>query len=215
MDEATAIEPTDILADNRATGLQVAKGVLWDFIVSQESAKLSLDPKDHGNWTSGIIGIGQLKGSKYGISAAAFPLLDIAEMTALTARSMCLSHYWPAVEGDTIALDHSVALAMMMTDVAWSSGPDTAIKILQTSIGVTADGDIGTATTAALKHTLSAPAHWNLPTAEADLLAEYAAQRILFESKIGTWDRYAGGWVRRVTRIQALVYPFQQRTILT
>ena len=35
------------------------------------------DPNDRGNWTSGKIGVGELKGTKYGISAMAYPLEDI------------------------------------------------------------------------------------------------------------------------------------------
>ena len=38
-------------------------------------------PKDRGNWTGGAIGVGELRGTKYGISAAAFPTLDIKAIT--------------------------------------------------------------------------------------------------------------------------------------
>lgn len=35
------------------------------------------DPRDPGNWTGGRIGHGQLRGTQHGISAAAYPNLDI------------------------------------------------------------------------------------------------------------------------------------------
>ena len=42
---------------------------------------LSLDPKDRGNWTTGVIGKGELKGTKYGVSAMSYPHLDIRNLT--------------------------------------------------------------------------------------------------------------------------------------
>ena len=35
---------------------------------------LSLDPNDRGNWTSGVIGKGELKGTKFGIASVFFLL---------------------------------------------------------------------------------------------------------------------------------------------
>jgi lysozyme family protein len=38
------------------------------------------DPRDTGSWTGGNAGAGQLKGRKYGISAASYPNLDIKNL---------------------------------------------------------------------------------------------------------------------------------------
>ena len=43
------------------------------------------DARDRGNWTGGRIGVGELKGTKYGVSAAAFPDLDIAVAVQITS----------------------------------------------------------------------------------------------------------------------------------
>ena len=51
---------------------------------------LSMDPKDSGNWTGGKIGLGKLKGSKYGISAASYPMVDIANLTLEGAKAIYL-----------------------------------------------------------------------------------------------------------------------------
>jgi hypothetical protein len=40
-----------------------------------------MDGKDPGNWTGGKVGKGQLKGTKYDVSAAAFPKENIAGLT--------------------------------------------------------------------------------------------------------------------------------------
>ena len=37
----------------------------------------SLDPHDRGNWTGGAINVGECKGTKFGISAAAYPNLEL------------------------------------------------------------------------------------------------------------------------------------------
>lgn len=37
----------------------------------------SNDPNDRGNWTGHNVGVGILKGTKYGIAAHAYPRLDI------------------------------------------------------------------------------------------------------------------------------------------
>jgi len=41
----------------------------------------STDQNDPGNWTSGKVCIGEFKGTKYGISAASYPHLDIPNLT--------------------------------------------------------------------------------------------------------------------------------------
>ena len=46
------------------------------------------DKDDRGNWTTGIIGKGQLKGTKYGISAMTYPQLDIKNLTLDQAKQI-------------------------------------------------------------------------------------------------------------------------------
>lgn len=54
----------------------------------------SNDPDDPGNWTGGSKGAGELKGTKYGISAAAYPNLDIVNLTTDQAKQIYLRDYW-------------------------------------------------------------------------------------------------------------------------
>jgi lysozyme family protein len=184
-----------------------AQRQIWNFIVQAESPKLSLDPNDRGNWTSGIIGIGELKGSKYGVSAAAFPHVDIASMTYDGAFDICMQHYWPAMNGDEIAAA-SQALAMVMIDTAWNSGPKEAIELLQKALRVADDGDFGPLTRGALTYALAHPSPYQLPSGEAGLLAEYAAERLLYDASLGNWERNAGGWTHRIMRLHGLVQAF-------
>src|SRR5882762_9217567 len=49
---------------------------------------------DPGNWTGGKIGLGALKGTKYGISAAQYPDLDIANLSADAAIAIYRRDWW-------------------------------------------------------------------------------------------------------------------------
>jgi lysozyme family protein len=181
---------------------------LWTFIAGQESGTLSLDPKDRGNWTSGIAGIGKLRGSKWGISAAAFPDIDITNVTFEQAKSICMTHYWPAVHAQAACDLGAPAIAMVLTDAAWGSGPIPAIEALQRALGVDADGDWGAITDAAFHQALVAPPLWGLASGQHCLLADFIAERVLYESQADTWKRYAGGWVHRLARIESLAHTF-------
>ena len=55
------------------------------------------DSKDPGNWTSGRIAQGELRGTKYGISAASYPTLDIASLTLDQAKGIYKRDYWDAM----------------------------------------------------------------------------------------------------------------------
>lgn len=57
---------------------------------------------DPGNWTSGVVGVGILKGTKYGISAASYPALDIANLTLEQAQTIYRNEYWLRYSCDKI-----------------------------------------------------------------------------------------------------------------
>jgi lysozyme family protein len=52
------------------------------------------DPRDRGNWTGGEPGRGLLKGTKFGISAAAYPSEDIEHLTLERAQLLYRRDYW-------------------------------------------------------------------------------------------------------------------------
>ena len=56
--------------------------------------KVSLVRADPGNWTDGKVGVGELKGTKYGIAASAHPTLDIAGLTLPAAEAIYEREYW-------------------------------------------------------------------------------------------------------------------------
>lgn len=91
----------------------------FEIIVGVEGA-LSVDPNDKGNWTGGQIGAGELKGTKYGISAASYPDLDIVNLTLEQAGAIYKRDYWDAWSLDTVPWDR----ALVTFDAAVQHRPD-------------------------------------------------------------------------------------------
>lgn len=80
------------------------------------------DPRDRGNWTSGTIGEGELRGTKYGISAAANPDLDIKNLTWAEADDIYVERYW-IPSGAAERWDQGLlALALVIMDGSLHSG---------------------------------------------------------------------------------------------
>lgn len=83
------------------------------------------DPNDRGNWTSGKVGVGELKGTKYGISAASYPHLDIKNLTIDQAKEIYRKSYWEAVSGDSRPFPEALAVF----DFAVNSGVRRALEM--------------------------------------------------------------------------------------
>ena len=96
---------------------------------------LSLDPRDRGNWTGGRRDWGELKGTKYGISAHAFPDLDIKSLTLEQARQIYRDKYWSAACCDMLP----DPLKFPVFDLAVNSGPGRAARLLQRAVGAEED----------------------------------------------------------------------------
>ncbi len=63
------------------------EGLTIGFTLAEEGSFTDIK-HDPGNWTGGQIDVGELKGTKYGISAFAYPQLDIRNLTLSSARSI-------------------------------------------------------------------------------------------------------------------------------
>lgn len=157
-------------------------------IVIGEEGGLTTNPADPGNWTGGACGRGVCLGTRYGISAAAYPGLAIATLTLDAARAVYRRDYWDRVQGDSL----SPPLALLVFDAAVNSGVSRAICWLQAAAGVAPDGVLGPRTLAAVG------AKAGQGTA---LLAEFQAQRLMFMAGLPTWRSFGLGWARRLCRL--------------
>lgn len=101
--------------------------------------KYSNDERDPGNWTGGAVGKGELRGTMYGISAAAYPTLNIIGLTLTGAKAIYLQDYWDKLKCDL--LPDPVAEALFKEGV--NLGVVGAIKAFQRSLKVDPDGVLG------------------------------------------------------------------------
>lgn len=146
------------------------------------------NPADPGNWTSGQCGVGRCIGTKYGISAASYPQVDIESLTVETASTIYKRDYWDAIRGDSIP----APLALLMFDAAINNGVSRSIRWLQQALSVVVDGQFGPATLAALQHRAGDG---------LSLLVEYQALRLTFMAGLPTWRTFGLGWARRLCRL--------------
>lgn len=151
-------------------------------IVVGVEAGFSADPGDSGNWTGGAVNSGTLKGTKFGISAAQYPNVDIVNLTLTQAQAIYQSDYWNAVQGDGLPWP----LALYVFDCAVNQGQGVARELLQTALGVTADGVIGPHTLAAAQG--STVQHW----------AAFMTLRRNRYAQSADYARYGDGWSNRL-----------------
>ena len=134
------------------------------------------------------IGAGRCLGTKYGISAAAYPRLDIAALDLDDARAIYRRDYWDRVQGDALP----PPLALLVFDAAVNNGVGRAVRWLQLAAGVKADAVVGPATLAAVAAYAGSG---------AGLLTEFQAQRMTFMAGLPTWRTFGLGWARRLCRL--------------
>lgn len=139
-------------------------------------------PEDRGNWTGGRVGVGELKGTNFGISAASYPHLDIKGLTVEAAKLIYLRDFWHAIRGDELP----APIAIEVFDGQVHHG-DAAKFMLQRALRVAADGVIGPITIAAAQ--------------AADVCvvrARFLGERLLLMTDLSTWGAFGRGWARRI-----------------
>jgi lysozyme family protein len=117
-------------------------------IIVGEEGNYGNDSNDPGNWTGGAKNSGLLKGTKYGISAASYPSLDIANLTLDAAKEIYWTDYWLLAKCDSIPN----MLAMTYFDSAVNQGVGEAVKLIQSAFKAIVDGDFGPKTKATVNH---------------------------------------------------------------
>jgi lysozyme family protein len=116
--------------------------------------------------------------------------VDEAEMRSLTPElvtPLYKARYWDACKCSDLprGVDYAVF------DSAVNMGPSRAAKLLQTALGVTADGIIGRATIAAA--TAADP---------VELLEAFSLSKEAFYQSLPTFATFGKGWLNRVAHVQ-------------
>lgn len=159
----------------------------FNIVVGSEGG-LSTDPCDPGNWTGGKCGRGFCRGTKFGISAFAYPDLDIPSLTREAAATIYRHDYWNCLQADMLP----PALALLVFDAAVNSGVERAVRWLQLAVGVSSDGHIGPTTIAAVR---------SQSGNGAAICADFLALRLSYMASLPTWQRFGYGWARRLCRL--------------
>ena len=142
---------------------------------------LSLDPKDKGNWTTGIIGRGELKGTKYGISAMSYPHLNIQALTLDQAKDIYQKDFW----GQSDLIPDAVRFDFF--DAAVNSRYVQSVKWLQRAAGVNDDGVIGPKTLLAVRR-----------ADPQQLSKQFNGHRLHAMTNMKGWETQGKGWARRI-----------------
>ncbi len=158
--------------------------------VLQAEGGYSDNPSDPGNWTGGIVGAGELRGTKCGISAAAYPALDIRNLTPQQIEDIYRKDYYAPVRGDALPL----ALALVGFDAAVNAGARRSVIWLQQGVGVVADGIFGDRTLGAL---VSGNA--------VEIGNEALARRLDFYARSPGWANFGLGWAGRLLRLAQMI----------
>jgi lysozyme family protein len=159
----------------------------WAFTAQQEGGYTS-NPADPGNWTGGACGIGVCAGTAFGISAAAYPQIDIKDLTQAQAGIMMKADYWDKVNGDELP----IGIDLVVFDFAVNAGPSASAMQLQGLLKVEQKGGIGPVTLAALaRHD---PA-W--------VIAALTLSHQAYYRRLPGYGEFGNGWIARTVRCQA------------
>ena len=164
----------------------------FDLLIGHEGGYTN-NPNDPGNWTGGKVNSGTLRGTKYGISAASYPTLDIKNLGLQEAQDIYRRDFWNKAG----CPDCSPRLALALFDAAVNNGVSRAVKWLQGAVGVTQDGGYGSQTRAAVQKAMAKD------PLDLDLATEVHAQRIFFMASLADWKNFGLGWARRLASIPA------------
>lgn len=146
---------------------------------------------DHANWDSGQIGVGNLVGTKYGITAVDMPGRDIENLTPADAIEF-YKGYWK----DLYSQIESQMVANKLFDMGVLFGITKAIEVLQATLKpafpeVSVDGNFGPVTLNAVNQ-----------SEENSLLQAYKTSLVAYTLKIAQvkpQERiFVSGWGRRI-----------------
>lgn len=129
------------------------------------------DPDDPGGET------------KFGISKRSYPDEDIPNLTRERAMFLFRRDFWDRVNADGLP----DGVAFQLSDFAYHSGAETAVRYLQRALGVADDGHWGQVSQAAAD-----------AASESDMVMLLNAERLDFLTRRKNWPEHGRGWARRI-----------------
>lgn len=153
-----------------------------EFVLKEEGGELGeLVKNDKGGYT------------RFGISSAAHPNVELSSLTRDGAKEIYKKEYWQACRCDELPSP----LAIAVFDAAVNQGEGAAKRMLQMALNVEVDGIIGDQTiTAAFKYG---------PRVARSFLARRMSRYIRTVMKDPTQEVFADNWSNRLMRCAQLV----------
>ena len=140
----------------------------FNIVIGHEGGYVN-DPRDPGGET------------KFGISKRAYPEVDIAGLTLEDAKRIYHADYWEPCRCD----EYTWPLSLYVFDGAVNQGVVATRKMLQSALGVKADGILGKNTMAAARDA----SEWHVN--------RFMAKRALRYFGTRNFDRFGEGWLIR------------------
>ncbi len=141
------------------------------------------NPADRGNWRGN-----KLIGTKYGISARAFPKIDIINLTSEDAKELYYDYYW---KPSNLTGINNPEIILQIFDFGVNSGKRLAIRKAQRLARVKPDGIVGKITSRAINNYCG------------DFLKDYQHARKVYYEYLA--DKYPKsykwslrGWLKRI-----------------
>lgn len=147
---------------------------IWKHVLRAEGGYAN-NPADPGGET------------KFGISKAAYPNLDIANLTAAQAQEIFKKDYYDAVGGDTL-LKINPGLAAHVSDMAFNAGPGTAIKLMYDAAGLPRESQI-------------TPELIDKLDNSEEIVKNYSMARLKYYAGLANAPTFIKGWTNRVSNL--------------
>lgn len=143
------------------------------------------DPHDNGGATNHGITIGEWqRWVGHPVSKA-----DMRALTKDQVIPLYRKRYWDAVRADELP----TGLDYLLFDFGVNAGPSQAIRTLQRSLGVTADGILGPITLGAIK---AQDPH--------DLIDKFSDAKEAFYRSLNSFQYFGKGWLNRVAYVKEI-----------
>lgn len=113
---------------------------------------------------------------------------QMKKLTPADVEPLYKKKYWDAVRADELPS----GIDYMVFDMGVNAGPGRSIKLLQTSLGVPADGGLGPIT---LKAVLAAD--------PVKLIERFSQEKEAFYRSLDSFKTYGKGWLNRVEQVKA------------
>jgi lysozyme family protein len=151
--------------------------------VFREEGGYTNDPLDPGGPTNFGVTIAVLKEWRgHDVTAE-----DIKNLTKAEAQEIYRSKYWNPMQ----CSDMPNGIDLEIFDFGVNAGTRAAVKMLQSVVGVTADGSVGPITLSAVKAAN--------PRA---LIQNYSQRRLDYYRALSEWPRFGAGWTNRTNNVE-------------